>query len=65
MLTHQLMLALHHASAVPQHKSLLHHPLEALNVSSFQIIGQYIIQAIQETFLLLLISADLKRGIAG
>jgi hypothetical protein len=63
--THQLMLALHHTSAVLQHMSLVHHPLKVLNVSSLQNIGQSIIQAIQETFLLLLISADLMRGIAG
>jgi hypothetical protein len=56
------MLALHHTSAVLQHRSLVHHPLEILKVSS---IGQSIIQAIQKTFLLLLISVDLKRGIAG
>jgi hypothetical protein len=59
------MLALHHASAVIQHKSLVHHPLEVLKVSSLQGIGQSIIQAIQETFLLLLISVDLMRRIAG
>jgi hypothetical protein len=65
MLTHQLTLTLHHASAVLQHKSLIHHPLEVLKVSSVQSIGQSIIHAIQETFLLLLISVDLMRGIAG
>jgi hypothetical protein len=52
-------------SVILQHKSLVHHPLEVLKVSSFQSIGQSIIQAIQETFLLLLISVDLMRGIAG
>jgi hypothetical protein len=50
---------------VLQHKSLVHHPLEVLKVSRLQSIGQSIIQAIQETFLLLLISVDLMRGIAG
>jgi hypothetical protein len=65
MLMHQLMLALHHASAVLQHKRLVHHPLEVLKVSSLQSIGQSIKQAIQETFLLLLISVDLMRGIVG
>jgi hypothetical protein len=65
MLTHQLMLVLHHASVVLQHKSLVHHPMEVLKVSSLQSIGQSIIQAIQEIFLLLLISVDLMRGIAG
>jgi hypothetical protein len=65
MLMHQLTLALHHASTVLQHNSLVHHPLEVLNVSSLQSIGQSIIQAIQETFLLFLISVDLMRGIAG
>ncbi len=58
MLTHQLMLALHHASMVLQHKSLVHHPLEVLKVLSLHSIGQSVIQAIQETFLLLLISVD-------
>jgi hypothetical protein len=47
MPTHQLTLALHHASVVLQHKSLVHHPLEILKVSSIQSIGQSIIQAIQ------------------
>jgi hypothetical protein len=46
------------------HKCLVYHPLEVLKVSSLQSIGQPIIQAIQETFLLLLISVDLLRGIA-
>jgi hypothetical protein len=65
MLMHQLTFALHDASMVLQHKSLVHHPLEVLKVSRLQSIGQSIIQAIQETFLLLLISVDLMRGIAG
>jgi hypothetical protein len=39
MLMHQLTLVLHHASAVLQHKSLVHHPLEVLNVSKLQSIG--------------------------
>jgi hypothetical protein len=65
MLTYQLTLALHHTSAILQHKSPVHHPLEVLKVSSLQSIGQFIIQAIQETFLLLLIGVDLMRGIAG
>jgi hypothetical protein len=65
MLTHQLTLALHQSSAILQHESLIYHPLEVLEVSSLQSIGQSIIQAIQETFLLLLISVDLMRGIAG
>jgi hypothetical protein len=39
--------------------------MEVLKVSSLQSIGQSIIQAIQETFLLLLISVDLMRGIVG
>jgi hypothetical protein len=64
MLTHQLTLALHHASTVLQHKSLVHHPLELFKVSSLQSIGQSIILVIQETFLLLLISVDFMRGIA-
>jgi hypothetical protein len=64
MLTHKLMLALHHASVVLQHKSLVHHPLEVLKVSSLLSIGQSIIQAIQETFLLHLISVHLMQGIA-
>jgi hypothetical protein len=64
MLTHQLTLALHHASAVLQHKSLVHHPLEVLKVLSLWSIGQSIVQAIPETFSLLLISVDLMQGIA-
>jgi hypothetical protein len=65
MLTDQLTLALHHTSAVLQHKSLVHHPLEILKVLSLQSIGQSSIQDIQETFLLLLFSVNLMRGIAG
>jgi hypothetical protein len=65
MLTHQLTLALYHTSMVFWNKSLVHHPLEVLKVSSLQSIGQSIIHAIQETFLLVLISVDLMQGIAG
>jgi hypothetical protein len=62
MLTHQLTLALQNASAVLQHRSLVHHPLEILKVSSLQSIGQSVIQVIQETFMLLLISVVLMRA---
>jgi hypothetical protein len=62
MLMHQLTLALHHTSAILQHKSLVYHPLEGLKVLSIKSIGQPIIQAIQETFLLLLISVGLMRA---
>jgi hypothetical protein len=65
MLMHQLTLALHYASVVLQHKSLVHHPLEVLIVLRLQSIGQFIIQTIQETFLVLLISVNLMQGIAG
>jgi hypothetical protein len=61
MLMHQLTLALYHTSAFLQHKSLVHHPLEILNVPGLQIIGQSIIQ---ETFLLLLTSVHLIGSIA-
>jgi hypothetical protein len=64
MLMHQLMLALHQTSTILQHKSLVHHPLEVLEVSSLQSIGRPIIQAIQETLLFLLISVDFMRGVA-
>jgi hypothetical protein len=64
MLTHQLTLEVHHTSTILQHKSLLHHPLEVLKVSSLQRIGQSMVQPIQETLLFLLISVDLMRGIA-
>jgi hypothetical protein len=63
MLTHKLTLVLYHTSVILQHKSLVCHPLEVLKVSSLQSIGQPIIQAIQGTFLLLIISVDLMRGI--
>jgi hypothetical protein len=63
MLMHQLTLVLHHTSMILQHKSLVHHPLEVLKVSSLQNIGQPIIQAIQETLLFLLISVDFMRGV--
>jgi hypothetical protein len=59
------MLALHHASMVFQHKSLVHYPLEVLKVPSLQSTCQSVIQDIQETFLLLLISVNLMQGIAG
>jgi hypothetical protein len=65
MLAHQLTLMLHYTSVVLQHKSLVYHPLEVLKVLSLQSKGQSIIQAIQETFLLLLISVDLMCSIAG
>jgi hypothetical protein len=61
---HQFTLVLHHTSAILQHKSLVYHFLEVLKVSNLQSIGQPIIQAIQETFLLLRISVDLMWGIA-
>jgi hypothetical protein len=64
MLSHQLMLALHHNSAVLQHKSLVHHPLEVLKIPGLQSIGQSIIQAIQKTVLLLLISIHFTWSIA-
>jgi hypothetical protein len=64
MLMHQLTLALYYTSVNLQHKSLVHHSMEVLKVSSIQGIGQPIIQAIEETFMLLLISVDLMRGIA-
>jgi hypothetical protein len=64
-LMHHLTLVLHHASVILQFKCLVHHPLDVLKVSSRQSIGQSIMQAIQETFLLLLISVDLMQGIAG
>jgi hypothetical protein len=64
VLMQQLTLALHHASEILQHKSIVHYPLEVLKVLSLQSIGQSIIQTIQESFLLLLISNDFMRGIA-
>jgi hypothetical protein len=42
-----------------QHKSLVHHPLEVLKVSSPQSIVQPIVQSIQETLLFLFICVDL------
>jgi hypothetical protein len=64
MLTHQFTLSLHHTSTVFQHKSLVHHPLEVSKVLGLQSIGQTIIQAIQETLLLLFISVNFMWGIA-
>jgi hypothetical protein len=58
------MLALHHSSTVLQHKSLIHHPLEILKVSGLQSIGQSIIQSIQETLMLILISVHIIGSIA-
>jgi hypothetical protein len=62
MLTHQLTLALHHTSAVLKHEGLVHRPLKVLKVPCLQSIGYPVIQAIQEAFLLLLISVDLVRA---
>jgi hypothetical protein len=64
MLTHQLTLVLHHSSMILQHKSLVHHTLKVLKLSSLQSIGQPIIRVIQETLLFLLISVDFVRGVA-
>jgi hypothetical protein len=64
MLMHQLMLALYHTSAILQHKSLIHHPLKVLKFSALRSIGQSIIQAIQETLMLLLVSVNFMRSIA-
>jgi hypothetical protein len=64
MLMYQLMLVLHHSSTILYHKSLIHHPLEVLKVSSLQSIGQPTNQAIQETLLFLLISVDFMWDIA-
>jgi hypothetical protein len=64
MLTHQLTLALHHTSAVLQHKNLAHHPLEILKDPDLQRIGQSIIQSIQKAILLLLISVHFIGSIA-
>jgi hypothetical protein len=58
------MLVLHHSSAIHWHKSLAHHPLEVLKVSSLQSIGQPVIQAIQETLMFLLISVNFMQGVA-
>jgi hypothetical protein len=55
---------LYHTSMILQHKRLVHHPLGVLKVSGLQSIGQLIIQAIQEAFLLLLISVDFMQGVA-
>jgi hypothetical protein len=59
MLVHQLALALHQTFVALQNKSLVYHRLEVLKFLVFQSIGQSIIQTIQETLLLLLISAYL------
>jgi hypothetical protein len=64
MLMRQLILTLHHTSAVLQHKTLVHHPLEVLQILGLQSICQSNIQTIQEAFFLLLISVNLVGGIA-
>jgi hypothetical protein len=64
MLTHQFLLVLHHFSVIFLHKGLIHHPLEVLNISSLQSIGQPVIRAIQETLMFLLTSVDFMRGVA-
>jgi hypothetical protein len=62
---HQLTFVQHHTSVVLQHKSLVHHTLKVLKVLSFQSISQSIIQTIQETLLVLLISVHLIGSIVG
>jgi hypothetical protein len=62
MLSHQLVL--HHTSTVFKHKSLVHHPLEVLNVPGLQSIDQSIVQSIQKAILLLLISVNFMWSIA-
>jgi hypothetical protein len=64
MLTHQLALALHRASSVLQHKSLVHYPLEVLKIPGLQRIGQSIIQAVQKIVLLLLIKVHFIWSVA-
>jgi hypothetical protein len=61
---HQLTLVLHHTSTVLQHQSHVHHLLEILKVLGLQSTCQSIIQVIQETLLLLLISVNIMRSIA-
>jgi hypothetical protein len=63
MLMHQHTLALHHSSAILQHKGLVHHPLEVVKILGLQSIGHPIIQVIQKTLLFLLISVDIMQGI--
>jgi hypothetical protein len=63
MLMHQLTLALHHTSLVLQYKGLVHHPLKVLKIPGLQSISQSIIQAIQETLMLLFISVNFMQGV--
>jgi hypothetical protein len=58
------MLAPHHTFVVLQHKRIVRHPLKVFKVPSFQSVGQSIIQTIQETLMLLLISVNLIGSIA-
>jgi hypothetical protein len=64
MLMHQLTLTLYHTSTVLQHKSLVHHPLEVLEILGLQRIGQSIIHSVQKIVLLLLISVHFMWSIA-
>jgi hypothetical protein len=54
-LTLMLVLAWQYSSPILKHKSLVYHGLKVLEVSSFQSIGESIIQSIEEILLLLLI----------
>jgi hypothetical protein len=60
----QLMLAHHYTSVVLKYKSLVHHPMEVVKVPGLQSIGQSILQTIQETLLLPLVSVNFMRSIA-
>jgi hypothetical protein len=60
-----LALARQYSSPILEHKSLVYHGLKILEVTCFQSIGKSIIQAIEETLLLLLIGVHIIQSIAG
>jgi hypothetical protein len=64
-LTLLLALAWQYSSSVLKHKSLVYHGLKILEVSGFQSIGKSILQSIEETLLLLLVSIHVIWSIAG
>jgi hypothetical protein len=60
-----LVLTWQYSSSVLEHKGLVYHGLEILEVMCFQSIGKSIIQSIEETLLLLLIGVHIIGSVAG
>jgi hypothetical protein len=64
-LTLLLVLAWQYSSLILEHKSLVYHGLEILELTGFQSIGKFIIQSIQESLFLLLIGIHVIGSVVG